>query len=229
MSRDFTKEEELYQPVREFLIDCGYEVQAEVCHCDVCGRKDDQVVVVELKRGLTIELLIQATQRQRIADCVYIAFPKPKKMMFTKKWSNIMHLIKRLELGLLLVSKSRGKTIVEEALAPQPFDMARSRSASKKKKAALIKELDNRTSDLNIGGSTKKKLMTAYREEAISIARCLETNGTMKTNQFILYGIDGKRARELMYANHYGWFERVDKGTYQLTQKGHEELIKFSF
>jgi hypothetical protein len=224
MGQDFAKEEELYEPVRDFLIECGFEVQAEVCHCDVCGRKGDQIVIVELKRGLTIDLLIQATQRQRVADCVYIAFPKPKKMMFSKKWNNILHLIKRLELGLILVSKSRGKTIAEEVVTPQPFDMARSRSAAKRKKTALIRELDNRSSNLNIGGSTRKKIMTAYREQAISIAKCLKTNGTMNTRQFSEYGIDGKRARQIMYDNHYGWFERVDKATYQLTSKGLEEL-----
>jgi hypothetical protein len=183
--------------------------------------------VVELKQGFTIDLLIQATQRQRIADCVYIAFPKPKKVMFSRKWNNILHLIKRLELGLLLVSKTREKTVVEEAVSPQPFDMARSRSAGKRKKVALINELNSRKTNLNTGGSTRKNLMTAYREQAISIARCLEKNGITRTAQFAEYEIDAKKARQIMYDNHYGWFERIDRGTYRLSPKGKDELGRF--
>ena len=49
------KETDLYEPIRAFLEEEGYQVQAEVKHCDIAAEKDGRLVVVELK-GLWLKL-----------------------------------------------------------------------------------------------------------------------------------------------------------------------------
>lgn len=63
-------ETDLYEPLRDFLKRCGYKVRAEVLSCDIVAVKDKQVVVVEQKLRLNLELLAQAAQRQKITDSV---------------------------------------------------------------------------------------------------------------------------------------------------------------
>ena len=45
------KETDLYEPMRAFLEEEGYQVQAEVKHCDIAAEKNGRLVVVELKRA----------------------------------------------------------------------------------------------------------------------------------------------------------------------------------
>ena len=49
------KETDLYEPIRAFLEEEGYQVQAEVKHCDIAAEKNGRLVVVELKTGLWAE------------------------------------------------------------------------------------------------------------------------------------------------------------------------------
>ena len=72
-------ESDLYGPVRDYLQDLGYEVKGEVKSCDVTAMRDGELIVVELKRGFTLELIYQAINRQRVADGVYVAVPLPKR------------------------------------------------------------------------------------------------------------------------------------------------------
>ncbi|MDE6880441.1 MAG: hypothetical protein K2P20_03700, partial [Oscillospiraceae bacterium] len=72
-------ERDLYGPVRDYLQSLGYEVKGEVRNCDVTALRDGELIVVELKRGFTLELIYQAVDRQRIADGVYVAVPLPQR------------------------------------------------------------------------------------------------------------------------------------------------------
>ena len=93
------KETDLYDPVRKHLEHLGFTVNGEVLHCDVTAIKDDLLVVVELKKNLNLEVILQAVQRQKAADLVYIAVFKKGRELLTKRWKNICHLLRRLELG----------------------------------------------------------------------------------------------------------------------------------
>ncbi|MED0668610.1 hypothetical protein P4T04_20205, partial [Bacillus badius] len=97
-------EVDLYEPLVKYFTKLGYEVKGEVKHCDLTAVKDDELIIVEMKRHLSVELLVQATKRQRLTELVYIAVPKPKFSLFSRKWKDICHLVRRLECGLLLVS-----------------------------------------------------------------------------------------------------------------------------
>ena len=76
-----------------------------------------------------------------------------------------------LELGLILVSLDPSKPPVEIVFHPLPF--ARRKRA--KSRRAVLQEIAARSADYNRAGSTRTKLATAYRENAIHIACCLFT------------------------------------------------------
>ena len=96
-------EKELFPPVRDLFVKRGYKVNAEVRDCDVTATKDDEFIIIELKKNLSVTLLAQGLKRLKTGADVYIAVPKPKKYSL-KKFRNTFAVIKKLELGLIFVS-----------------------------------------------------------------------------------------------------------------------------
>lgn len=225
-TRDAKKilESDLYEPIRDFLTAQEYTVHSEVLDCDVSAVRDNVLVVVELKRHLSVELLAQAVKRQKTADAVYVAIPKPKALKLTSKWKDTFYLLRRLGLGLLMVSFRKDIPLVEVALEPGAYDGKSSKSKSKVKRARMMTEIAGRNGDYNIGGSTGRKLVTAYREKAIFIACCLDRRGPMTPKELRDIGTDPKKTTAILYENYYGWFERVDRGLYALTEEGRQDL-----
>ena len=163
-------ETDLYQPIHQYLVDQGYTVRSEVANCDIAAARNGELIVIELKRSFNTALLIQAARRQRAADSVYVAVPRPK---CSRRWNDIKHLLRRLELGLIFVSFRRKKPTIDVVFHPLPFQRRRRKRA----KQAILTEMAGRSGDFNQGGSTRRKLVTAYREKAIHIACCLEGRG----------------------------------------------------
>ncbi|GAM14497.1 DUF2161 domain-containing phosphodiesterase [Mesobacillus selenatarsenatis] len=213
-------EADLYEPIRKHFIKQGYRVNGEVHDCDLTAVKDEEIIIVELKLNLNIDLLLQATRRQRLTDLVYIAIPKPKRIS-RKRWNDIIQLVKRLELGLIIVSFSGNRKSVEFKVHPEPYK--RMTSKNTRKKAALIKEIEGRSADYNIGGSTKTKIMTAYKENCIQIACYLEKLGQMSPKALVALGT-GDKTPLILQKNYYKWFERVERGIYVITEQGKKEL-----
>ncbi|MDX8367917.1 DUF2161 domain-containing phosphodiesterase [Cytobacillus sp. IB215665] len=228
MSNKTTKlfEVDLYKPIQEHFIEQGYEVYGEVNHCDIAAIKDDELVIVELKLNISIKLLIQATKRQRLSDQVYIAIPRPTYSLRSKKWQDICYLVRRLELGLMIVTFKNGTALVEIILAPADFDRKKSMQSSKKKRDLLLTEMQGRHRDHNVGGSKNQKIMTAYKENCIHIACCLERLGQLSTSDLRQMGT-GDKTVSILNKNYYGWFERVRRGTYSLSDKGKNELTSY--
>jgi hypothetical protein len=220
-------ERDLYVPIKDFFIDKGFDVRGEVNHCDVCAMKEEQLVVIELKKNLSVELLVQAVKRQKTADFVYVAIPKPKRLKGSSKWLDTCHLLRRLELGLILVTLKKGKSLVEIAVHPESFDRSKSIQANKRARKKLIEEFKGRCADLNTGGSTGEKLMTAYRENALYIACCLDMFGPSSAAKLKKYGTDDKKTYSILYSNHYGWFRKIGKGIYELTDIGRKSLEQY--
>lgn len=226
-NKDKLLEIDLYNPVRDFLIEQGYTVRSEVKDCDITAIKGGELVVVELKRNLSVSLLAQAVRRQKAADLVYIAVPKPKKLFANSKWQDISHLIRRLELGLILVSFKGEKGFVEIPIHPVPFDREKSMKMNKKKREGIIKEAKARYLDFNVGGSTGKKLLTAYRESAIFIACCLNKLGPLSPKKLRMLGSDPKKTTSILSENHYGWFDKVERGVYSINETGKSGLADY--
>lgn len=215
-------ETDLFGPVSHWLTENGYTVRSEVLDCDITAVKSDELVVVELKRNFTTSLLIQATARQRITDSVYVAIPRPRESPASKKWRGIRHLLRRLELGLIFVKVRRRKPTVQIVFHPVPFDRKK-RGASRR---AVIREMNGRSADFNHGGSSGVPLVTAYREQAIHIACCLERSGPLSPRELREQGT-GPKTLSILYNDFYGWFERIDRGLYALRSGAEKELEKF--
>lgn len=217
-------EVDLFKPVSDFLVEQGYTVRSEVKDCDITAVKDEELIIVELKRNLSVDLLAQSVKRQKCADIVYMAVPKPKKLTSNAKWKDIIHLVKRLELGLILVSFKGKKGIVEIAVHPTPFDREASRRGNKKRREGIIKEVKGRYIDANVGGSTRTKLVTAYKERAIYVACCLEMHGQMSPKQLKEILKEDIKPAFILSKNYYGWFDKIEKGIYSINGAGVDAL-----
>lgn len=214
-------ETDLYPPLYAYLTAQGYSVRSEVKHCDMIATKSEEIVAIEMKRSFTLKLVMQAVKRQRIADCVYVAIPRPPSGMRSKSWKEMCHLLKRLELGLIVISLE-GKSAVEVLFHPAPFNPRK----NKRLRQSILREVAGRSDDLNVAGSFGRKLMTAYREKSIHIACCLEKFGQMSPKELRKLGTADKSA-DIMRNNYYGWFERVARGIYELSAKGKAELAGY--
>jgi hypothetical protein len=220
-------EVDLYKPIQQHFKKLGYDVYGEVNDCDLTAVKENELIIVELKLHLNIELLVQAAKRQRLTEQVYIAVPKPGYNLRSKKWMDICHLIKRLELGLILVSFQKSGTTLEIKFHPGAFDRKRSLQQGKKKRISLLSEIEGRHGDYNIGGSSSTKIMTAYKESCIHIARCLDRYGPLTPKVLRQMGT-GDKTLSILNKNYYGWFDRIQRGTYSLSKKGEMELREFT-
>ncbi len=219
MRIDSLKESDLYLPVKKYLEGQGYQVNAEVKHCDVTATRDDELVVVELKTRFNATLLIQAADRQRAADSVYIALPHPRDLSSMKHWKGMCHLLKRLEIGLILVHFLKSGPRVEIASHPAPYQMRKER----KRRAVIIREIRERSGDYNTGGTVGTKIVTAYRENAIHIACLLEGADGLSPAELRRRGA-GDRTQSILNKNYYGWFDKVERGVYRLHPAGKKAL-----
>lgn len=219
-------EVDLYKPIQDYFIQREYEVYGEVNHCDLIAVKENELIIVELKLNLSVELLIQATKRQRLSENVYIAIPKPNYSFFSKKWKNICYLIRRLELGLIIVSFQQNKGQAEIKITPSHFDRKKSMQTSRKVRERLLDEIKGRNGDNNIGGSNKTKIMTAYKESCIYIACCFERFGPLSPKALRNIGT-GKKTLSILNKNYYGWFTRIKRGTYCISELGKKELEEY--
>jgi hypothetical protein len=223
---DRVLETDLYQPLYDYLIDQGYTVQAEVNHCDIVATKAADLVIVEMKSSFNATLLIQAVKRQKISDSVYLAIPFPKTGRFSRRWKDLCHLIRRLELGLIVVNLQTVPPKVEPVLHPAPFDRKRSRNRSKLQTLQLLNEVRERHGNYNTGGSTKQKLMTVYKENSLQIACYLAQYGPLAPRELKALGTVPKTGA-ILQKNYYQWFERISKGVYQITPTGKDFLGRY--
>ena len=223
MSARPTRESDLFPPIRDYLIERGYTVRSEVHDCDIAATKDDALIIVELKRHLSVTLLIQATARQKLTDSVYVAIPRPQAGQWRRQWRGTKRLLRRLELGLLLVSWTRKRARVEVALHPTPI----ARRKNRRGRRALLEEVAARSGDFNEAGANRRKLVTAYRENALHIACLLDALGAQTPGQLRARDTGPKTLR-VLYDNVYGWFDRVGRGVYALNDTGREALETYA-
>ncbi|MCP4824431.1 MAG: hypothetical protein GY892_10005, partial [Shimia sp.] len=198
-------ETELYAPVKTWLEARGFEVKAEVGAADVVAVKDgEEPVIIELKTSFSLVLLQQAVARQAVTDAVYVAVPRWKGRAGWKAFSGNVGLCKRLGLGVLSVRPKDGA--VEVHCDPAPFQPRK----SKARKARLLKVFFRLEGDPNTGGMRGEKV-TVYRQDAEKCAVFLNENGASRGRD-VVKGTGVEKATTMMRDNHYGWFEKVDKG-----------------
>lgn len=200
-------EADLYPVAARYFAAQGFQVKGEVCGCDLVAVKDDTIIVAELKKTFNIKLLYQSVRRLAITDQVYAVIPKPKGRQKISFWQMIKSLARRLNIGLLVID--RGQVIV----IAKPGDFTRRVLARQKNK--VLNEFHGRRVSENIGGVTGVKLKTAYLESAIHISVLLKKHRAMQPAQLVKVGASAN-ARQILYNNHYGWFEKSARGLYKL-------------
>lgn len=214
MPKSFS-EADMYAPVRDFFASMGYTVRGEVKDCDIAMQKDGALVVVELKKSFNITLLYQAVDRQKFTSQVYAAIPRPKRIK-DRESALLRQILQKLGIGLIYVNMDGIIKSVEIAVFPP----AVIKKGGKKQRDAVLKEIGERSIDLNAGGQTGKPLATAYREKAVKIACALEHSGALLPKELVsLYGCD-RYSAAILRNNFYGWFEKAADRRYGLSGKG---------
>ncbi len=213
-------EKDMFLPIKRFLTELGYDVKAEVKNVDIVAMKGEQVLIVEMKKSLSLKLLYQGCNRQKMYEDVYLAILNPgHKTIRTKSFKEKLHILRRLSLGLILVDVDKDKVkIIQD---PKPYHFRK----NYKKKKLLLDEFNARIQSNNTGGVTREKIMTAYKERVIEIAKSL-IDGPLNTKAIKEKTLN-KRATKVLYDNYYGWFERTERGVYRLSEKGKVELLEF--
>ncbi len=226
------KESDLYEPVKQFLAAQGYTIKGEVAHCDlVAQRDDDPPIVVELKLSLNLSVLLQAVDRTALTDLVYIAVPEAsggQNTLLRRSRKSINRLFRMLGLGLITVGfrtpvgGAKAQPRIEVVIEPGPYQPRK----NLKRQQRLLREFAARKGDFNTGGTTRSERMTAYRQDALLCADYLQRHGPSAAVMIKKStGID--RARQILYDDVYGWFERPSKGIYQITDGGQAALQEY--
>lgn len=214
------KESDLYEPVKQFLESQNYEVKGEVNDCDVVAvRGAEAPVVIELKLSLNLGVLLQAVERLSLTSKVYIGVPERCRIVH-KQRRRVIKLLKMLGLGLMTIDPSRVKHNIDILVDPGDYTPRK----SKKKQERLLGEFLKRVGDPNLGGVDRRKgIMTVYRQRTLDIAQFLQQQGPTKASE-IAKTLQEPKARDILYKDVYGWFDRVSRGVYQLSPRGSQEL-----
>jgi len=202
------KEENLYEPIRKWLVNNGFDVQAEVVDCDIIGIKDDELHIIELKKSFSLQLVYQCLERQKLSNYVYAAIPIPKKGKRGKALRNAKTLLSRLGIGLIAVHLYSRNSMVE--LISEPKIKKVRKNARRKKR--VQKEIDNRSGNYNKGG-IKGSIITAYREASIYIYLLLQARGQATAAQLRKVGAPPNTSN-ILRDNHYGWFHKISRGLF---------------
>ena len=217
----FKREADLYAPVKAYLLRQKYTVKGEVGAADIVAtRGKEEPLIVELKLGFSLSLFHQGIARLAVSDLVYVAVPHKTGKPFQRALKDNVKLARRLGLGVMTVRGRDGH--VEVHADPGPYAPRK----SKKKKTQLLRAFDRLKGDPNEGGSTRHGLVTGYRQDALRCARFLAVHGP-SAGAKVKEWAEVPQATTIMRNDHYGWFQKVSRGVYDLTDVGRKGLADY--
>ena len=211
------RETALYAPVKAFLEALGYRCKGEIGGCDLVALSPDEppvVVIAELKSAFSFELLLQAVDRARAGDEIWLAARLLRQGRHRDP--RFRDLCRRLGFGLLGVGDDGGVELILSPVAPAPRRDARRRSR-------LVEEHCRRRGDPHPGGGSRAPIMTAYRQRALICAAAL-SDGAKRPRDLRPAVAD---AGPILLNNVYGWFEAVARGVYAITAAGRAALERW--
>jgi hypothetical protein len=217
------RETELYEPIRRWLEGQGYTVSAEVGHCDVVAHppgEPEEMIVVELKTRMSLDLVLQAALRKDLTEAVYVAVPLTGARSRLRNGRALRNLLRRLETGLIVVRFLQRSTRVEVLLHPLPFTARTAR----RRRQRIISEIDGRYAEFDEAGQPGgTPRLTAWRQRSLRIALLLEEHGEASPVEIRRRGGPAQTQR-ILSANTYGWYERIRRGRYGLSRAGRDAL-----
>jgi len=202
------KEEDLYEPLRKWLVNNGYAVQAEVVDCDIVAQQDGEIHVLELKKAFSLQLVYQCLERQKLCDFVYAAIPIPKGGKRGRSLRNATTLMKKLGIGLFVVHLYTRNSMVELIVPPKKVTGRK----NARKKNRVLNEISKRSGNYNKGGKAGK-IITAYREASIHLVLLLMQEIETSPAKLVKRG-GPPNAGNILRDNHYGWFHKTGHGKY---------------
>lgn len=221
---------ELYEPLKRHFEQQGYEVKGEVNYCDLVAIHPvtNETVIVEMKKTFTLALLLQGVERLSLTNSIFLAVERnrTKKGAVNQQFGRLTELCRRLGLGLITVTFFSRKAPQIDVFA-QPTDTPTKKNRPKKLNK-LVQEFRGRSGDYNIGGTTQTKLLTAYREKCLKIAYAMK-NGDVYTPSQLRQLLAIATVAQLLRDNYYGWFEKVARGKYRITDEGRLALDEYHF
>ena len=204
--------------MKRFLEVAGFAVKGEIGGCDVVGLRDDDriFVVCEMKLRFNLELLLQGVDRAGAADEVWLAVRVAGGKGGREADSRVRKLCRLLGFGLLGVAPA-GR--VDILVAAGPWRPRR----DPKRRSRLVDEHRRRHGDPASGGSSRAPIMTAYRQQALACAAALAHAPGRPRD------LAGKipDAAKILRGNVYGWFTRIERGIYALTDQGRAALVRW--
>lgn len=206
-------EYELYEPVKRLLVRQGFRVQGEVKSLDVMGVKGEETIGVELKLAVNLKLILQAVDRLKLVDAVYIALPQVSLKTQKSQYPLLIGLLRKLEIGLITVQGEQAVVVLEA----KPFDAQLSRQRNRRRQASLIQEFLGR-GDTEQRGGVQGVRMTAYRLRVMKIVEAMKTQ-PMWTSQQLKRVTGIEDTYSILHHNYYGWFIKVKRGHYALVDQ----------
>ena len=179
---------------------------------------DDPPVVVigELKLTFNLELVLQGVDRAAACDEVWLAARRSSRGKGRENDARFRNLCRKLGFGLLGVSLNGEVEVLLTPAAPTPRKNPLRRSR-------LIEEHQRRRGDPAEGGGSRAPIMTAYRQRALACAAAL-AQGPRRPRELKPSIPDAPR---ILHGNVYGWFDRVERGLYDLTESGRGALLRW--
>ena len=205
----------LYPAVKRFLLARFYKPKGEVCGCDIAAIMPGELprlAVVEMKLAANMDLVLQAVDRLAVADEVWLAVAATRRGR--DRDPRLRRLCRLLGVGLLAVRLPGGA--VEVLAEPGPY---RPR-LNARRQAAILSEHTRRRGDPAPGGTGGVPVETAYRQAALGCAERM-CAGPQRPRDL---AVVTPQASRILSRNVYGWFERIERGRYGLTEAGRAAL-----
>ena len=162
-----------------------------------------------------VQSRLQILQRIRHAEA-QVAFAKfSERGKGRESDARYRNLCRRLGFGMLAVTTSGAVEVIVSPTTVPRRDL--------KRRSRLIAEHRKRQGDPALGGSTRAPIMTAYRQQALACASAL-SHGPRKVRELKPAIPD---APKILLHNVYGWFDRVERGIYVLTDSGRAALKRW--
>lgn len=212
-------ETSLYAPVKAFLEERGFAVKGEIGGCDLLGLQNGEptiVVVGELKMSFNLELVLQGVDRAAACDEVWLAARVSARGRGRESDARFRNLCRRLGFGLLGVFPSGGVEVLVSPAAALP-------RRDVKRRSRLVDEHRRRRGDPVQGGGSRMPIMTAYRQQALICAAALAAEPRRPRDLKPM----APDAPKILQRDVYGWFRRVNRGLYGLTDAGRAALLRW--
>ena len=190
-----------------------------MCGCDLVALDRGTpaaLIIGELKLSFTLELVLQAVDRSAACDEVWVAVRASARGGGRESDPRVKKLCRLLGIGLLAVFNSGTVDVLVEPVPWRPRRDAKRRSK-------IVDEHRRRKGDPAFGGSTRLPIMTAYRQQALACAATL-AQAPARPRDLKPTAPD---APKILLSNVYGWFVRVERGIYTLSDTGRAALLQW--